>query len=100
MKKIILLCAAGMSTSILVQKIREAAEKEKYECEVSAHPIMEAEKFKDSADIILLGPQVRFQLQTVKTACPNIPIEIINPISYGQMNGLKVLAQIKEILEG
>lgn len=27
MKRIVLLCAAGMSTSLLVRKIREAAEK-------------------------------------------------------------------------
>lgn len=100
MKNIILLCAAGMSTSMLVQKIREAAAEESYECCVSAHAIAEAEKFKDLADIILLGPQVRFQIQTVKKICPDIPVRVIDPVVYGQMNGKKVLDQAKKEMEG
>lgn len=99
MKNIILLCAAGMSTSMLVQKMKEAARIKNYECEISAHAIAEAEEFKDSADIILLGPQVRFQQQTVKSLCPNVPIEVIDPVTYGQMNGEKVLEDAKIILE-
>ena len=55
MKNIILLCAAGMSTSLLVQKIRDAAEKRNYECTVNAYAIAEAESLKDQADIMLLG---------------------------------------------
>ena len=98
MKRIVLLCAAGMSTSLLVRKIREAAEKKNYECTVNAYAIAEAESFKDSADIMLLGPQVRFQLNNVKDACPGVPVESIDPGLYGQMNGEKVLEHIISIL--
>ena len=98
MKNIILLCAAGMSTSLLVQKIREAADKKDYECTVNAHAIAEAENYKDMADIMLLGPQVRFQIGNVKEKCPGIPVETIDPVIYGQMNGEKVLERIMEIL--
>lgn len=98
MKRVVLLCAAGMSTSLLVQKIRAAAEKKKIECTVNAYAIAEAENFKDSADIMLLGPQVRFQLNNVKKACPGIPVETIDPVIYGQMNGEKVLEHIMDVL--
>ena len=89
MKRIVLLCAAGMSTSLLVRKIREAAEKKNYECTVNAYAIAEAES---------LGPQVRFQLNNVKDACPGVPVESIDPVLYGQMNGEKVLEHIISIL--
>ena len=98
MKNIVLLCAAGMSTSLLVQKIREAAQERNYECTVNAHAIAEAENYADTADIMLLGPQVRFQMNNVKEACPGVPVETIDPVVYGQMNGAKVLEHIIEVL--
>ena len=66
MKKIILLCSAGMSTSILVTKMQEAAAAQNYEVEISAHSVSEATRVGADADIILLGPQVRFNLSTVQ----------------------------------
>ena len=42
MKKIVLLCSAGMSTSMLVKKMQAAAEAENYACEIAAYPMAEA----------------------------------------------------------
>lgn len=39
MRTIILLCAAGMSTSALVRKMQEAAKADGYDCEISAHSV-------------------------------------------------------------
>ena len=61
MKKIVLLCAAGMSTSMLVQRMRENAAQIGYECQVDAYPISDAKRGASDADIVLLGPQVRFK---------------------------------------
>lgn len=55
MTKIVLLCAAGMSTSALVRKMKDAAKAEGYECDISAHSVSEAKNYQ-SADMILLGP--------------------------------------------
>lgn len=57
MKKIILLCAAGMSTSMLVKKMQEAAASESFECEIAAYPTAEAKDKASDADVILLGPR-------------------------------------------
>lgn len=97
MKKIVLLCAAGMSTSLLVTKMREAAAKEDFECQIDAYSISEADTAAKGADVVLLGPQVRFQLKRV-TEQVSCPVEAIDMAAYGMMDGKKVIAQAKKIL--
>lgn len=99
MKKIILLCAAGMSTSALVRKMKEAAVAEGYDCEISAHSVSEAKNYAD-ADIILLGPQVRYRLKEVQGQLPNNKVEVIDMKDYGMMNGKGVLARAKAVIGG
>lgn len=98
MKKIVLLCNAGMSTSILVTKMRKVAKETGYECEINAYPMSEAETVGATADVILLGPQVRFNLKNVKKACPQIPVEAINTMDYGMIKGDKVLEFAKRLI--
>ena len=97
MKKIVLLCNGGLSTGILVKKMKAAAEAFSYECEILAAPVSDAEEEGVDADIILLGPQVRFQMEVVKkqVSCPVISIE---PMAYGTMNGEKALKQARKEL--
>ena len=94
MKRIVLLCNGGLSTGILVKKMKAAAEAQDFAC---AAPVSDAEAVGAEADLILLGPQVRFQMETVKkqVACP---VTSIDPVSYGTMNGKKVLNQVKKEL--
>lgn len=81
MKKILLVCNAGMSTSMLVKKMQEAAKKEITE-----------------ADIILLGPQIRYELDNVKKVAGTTPVEAINMMDYGMMNGKKVLEHALSVI--
>ena len=98
MKKIILLCAAGMSTSMLVKKMQEAAAAENFECEIAAYPTAEAKDKASDADVILLGPQVRFAKSKVEAACPGIPVEAIDMKLYGRMDGKGVLEAAKKLI--
>lgn len=91
MKKIVLMCAAGMSTSMLVRKMQEAAKAMNYECSIAAYPTSEAAKEGSDADIILLGPQVRFAASKVKEQCPGVIVEAIDMRMYGRMDGKGVL---------
>lgn len=91
MKKIVLLCSAGMSTSMLVTKMREEAAKMSYDCDINAYPISEATTVGKDADIILLGPQVRFNLNKVRGICPNAIVEAIDMRAYGRMDGKAVV---------
>lgn len=98
MRKIVLLCAAGMSTSLLVSKMKKAAEEEGYACDIAAYAIATAKEHAD-ADIILLGPQVRAYKSRVQgeVGADKI-VQDIDMQAYGTMNGKKVLAQVKKAL--
>lgn len=97
MKKILLLCAGGMSTSILMSKMYKAAKEINLEIEIDARPISAAELYVDSADIVLIGPQVRFQKDQVdKLVNGRIPVEIIDMKLYGTMNGKVILDNVIE----
>ncbi len=98
MKRILLVCSAGMSTSMLIKKMLAAAQKENIDIEVEAHSISEAKAIGDQWDIILLGPQVKFQLKDMRQAFPNKPIDAIEMRSYGRMDGEAVLKQARELL--
>ena len=62
----LLVCAAGMSTSLLVNRMKEAAETKEIKFQIEAHPVGQIEKYGEAADVILLGPQVRYELKNVK----------------------------------
>lgn len=93
MKKILLVCSAGMSTSMLVKKMQDAAKSENIDVNIEAKSLTEAKKSIDSADMILVGPQIRYELNNLKKVAQDIPVEAINMQDYGMMNGKKVLKE-------
>lgn len=98
MRNIVLFCAAGMSTSLLVNKMKAAAKESGYEVEVNAYAIGAADTYGPEADIILLGPQVSFELAKTKEKFPDKPVYGINMLDYGMMNGKAVLDFVKKTL--
>jgi PTS system cellobiose-specific IIB component len=98
MRNIVLFCSVGMSTSLLVNKMKEAAKEMHYECSIVSSALSNVPVYGPKADIILLGPQIRFSLEDVKKQCPGVTVESINMTDYGTMNGAKVLAQVKQAL--
>lgn len=98
MKKIYLFCAAGMSTSLLVTKMQQYADSIGYEAEITAFPVSEAKEKGVDADIILLGPQVKFETNRIKADLPNKIVEPIDMMAYGMMDGKKVIEQVKKAL--
>ena len=90
-----LFCAAGMSTSILVERMKEAAQKKGKDATIAAYSISELEQRVGDIDVALLGPQVGFQLEKAKEICAshNVPVEVIAMADYGTANGMAVLKQ-------
>ena len=70
-KHIYLFCSAGMSTSLLVSTL--AGEK------------------GQNADVVLLGPQIAYMLPEIQRLLPNKPVEVIDSLLYGKVDGLGVL---------
>ena len=97
MKKVYLFCSAGMSTSLLVSKMQGVADSHNLPIEIQAFPESKAKTLlhKDKPDCVLLGPQVKYLLKKMKEQCEQlgIPCEIIDPATYGIMDGEKVLKQ-------
>ena len=91
---ILLVCAAGMSTSLLVNRMNDAAKAKGIELNIEAHPVGSIDSYGEQADVILLGPQVRFQKaqieKLVADAGLDLPIDVINMKDYGMMNGKAV----------
>ncbi|MBM3073840.1 PTS sugar transporter subunit IIB [Enterobacter sp. RHBSTW-00994] len=101
MKNIVLCCAAGMSTSMLVQRMKDAAQKKGIEVNIKAVPVAE---FKDNiaaADIVLLGPQVKYELAKLQAQAEPLgkPVAVIDMMDYGMMKGDAVLEKALKILE-
>lgn len=97
MKKIVVFCAGGMSSSMLVKKMQETIELKEYEAIVLAHSVMSVEKYASDADIVLLGPQIRHEKASVeaKLSCPVMTIDMKD---YGMMDGEAVIEKVMMIL--
>ena len=101
MYNIVLLCQYGASTGMLVDKIKEAAKNKGIEAIVNAYSIGEVAKVIDGADIILLGPQVRFKLKSLEKDYGDrgVPMISIEPTDYGRLNGENILNAVLSQLE-
>lgn len=96
MKTIMLVCVAGMSTSLLVSKMQKEAELRQIDTDIFAIPESEVEKTfaQKDVDVLLLGPQVKYLKSSFdKKYADKCPVEIINMMDYGMMNGKNVLDQ-------
>ncbi|HYG60148.1 MAG TPA: PTS sugar transporter subunit IIB [Symbiobacteriaceae bacterium] len=101
MKKILLCCSAGMSTSLLVERMKKAAQERQLQVDIEAIPVAEFESRVDEADAVLLGPQVKYRLAAFKQVADakGKPIDVIDMVAYGMVNGPKVLDQALALIK-
>ena len=101
-KRIYLFCSAGMSTSLLVSKMKAQAEKYDVPVLIDAYPETLAGEKGQDADLILLGPQIAYMLPEIQQQLPGKPVEVIDTLLYGKVDGRGVLkaavASIKKSL--
>jgi PTS system cellobiose-specific IIB component len=102
-KTIMLACAAGMSTSMLVQKMQEAAKAKGKDYEIYAKSTADIDAALESShkpDVLLLGPQVGYMKNDVKKKADaaGIPMDVINMMDYGMMKGDNVLDSAEKLM--
>nr|WP_244539199.1 PTS sugar transporter subunit IIB [Escherichia coli] len=97
-KHIYLFCSAGMSTSLLVSKMRAQAEKYEVPVIIEAFPETLAGEKGQNADVVLLGPQIAYMLPEIQRLLPNKPVEVIDSLLYGKVDGLGVLGNDSNLL--
>src|SRR5699024_3007377 len=93
--KIILVCSAGMSTSMLVKKMIQSAEERNIDADIEAVAESQLKNNLDGLDVVLIGPQVRLLEKKIReiVEAKGIKVDIIDQMAYGMMQGDKVLDQ-------
>ncbi|WP_238883620.1 PTS sugar transporter subunit IIB [Clostridium sp. YIM B02551] len=100
MTKILLCCAAGMSTSLLVESMEDAAKEQGIEAKIWAISVSLLESNIGEADVVLVGPQIKFKLKHIKSVADekSIPVELISTVDYGRVDGKNVLKQALRLI--
>jgi len=90
-----------MSTSMLVQRMKDAAQKKGVEVSIKAVPVSEFKENLTEADIILLGPQVKYEQAKLQAQAEPLgkKVAVIDMMDYGMMKGDVVLDKALKLLE-
>ena len=90
--KVLLVCAAGMSTSLLTNNMKKVAQPDE---SIDALPVSDLASNVDKYDVVLLGPQIRFKEKEVKAVCDpkGIPCAVMDMRAYGMMDGKAAMDQ-------
>lgn len=89
---ILVVCTAGISSSFLVRRMLAAGKNTSRELRILSIGESELPSHWQDADIILLGPQVRFQQEKIcQLVEHSIPVVAISMESFGMLDGEAVL---------
>lgn len=101
MKNITLICVAGMSTSMMVGRMTEAAEKGNMDVKITAMSESSFSAYTGKTDVLLLGPQISYLYEKIKKQYEpkGIQVAVIEPRLYGMMDGEAVLKKALEMME-
>ena len=95
---VLLLCSQGMSTGMLCDRIAAAAKEDGCDLTIWAASEIKAREHVGKADIILLGPQIRYLKNRITAIAEGKPVEVIDMMAYGTMDGKKFYSDIKKIM--
>lgn len=96
MTNVLLVCNAGMSTGILAKKMEELGGGE---VKVSAVASGDYKDKAGEADVILVGPQIRFMAEEIEKNV-SIPVLVIDFRKYGIMDAKGILEDMYKGMEG
>lgn len=101
MKRILLACCSGMSTSLLVTKMQQHATSIGEEAEIWAVGQDKAKQEMERADVVLIGPQMSFLKDELQKEANKygIKVDVINMMAYGMADGKKAFEQAVALME-
>lgn len=102
--KVLMVCAMGMSSSLLEAKTREAAKAAGVPFELQAITTPEIARWDFQThyvDVVLVAPQVRYKRKSIAAAAApfNIIVQDIDPVVFGMVEGEKLFQQIMQAVE-
>ncbi len=98
MKKILLVCGAGMSTSLLVKKMKE--NDREYNYQIKCCDVLSAKIHLLDNDILLLAPHISYMKSEFEPLCKknHVSFMVIDILDYTRMDGGSVLKKAQEKL--
>ncbi len=99
MKKILLVCNAGMSTSMLAKKMQEFSDANSLDFEIEALPLDQGRSKISEVDVVLIGPQIKYTKDDLQKLFPNIPMEVVPVQAYGLMDGKSIIELVQKLLK-
>lgn len=97
--KLLLLCAGGASTSILMKKMEKYAKANGIDFTVEAHGVSSYEDYFHNFDVIMLGPQISYKRDTLAKET-GMPVGVVASLDYALGNAENIFKQIKTIYSG
>lgn len=102
--RVLMVCAMGMSSSLIEAKTALAAEEAGVPFELKAIDTAEIGRWdfdKNPMDVVLVAPQVRFKKKSIEQAAgPHGSLVLnIDSIAYGMIDGEKIFNQIMDALK-
>lgn len=98
--KLVLVCYSGSSASILRDRMLAWARANLLEVEIVISSLSGLEEDKEDADIVLVGPQVRCAMSSVREQVPgHIPVMAVDTRDYGMAKGDRILQDALEEIE-
>lgn len=88
-KKIFLFCSAGMSSSILADKMQKISDSKEMGLEIQYYPESKFDEKAHEADLLLLSPQIRYRQAELQKK--NIPLYLIEMADYGMLKAEDIL---------
>jgi len=102
--KVLMVCAMGMSSSLLEAKTLEAAQAAGVPMELRAITTPEVSRWDWQThwvDVVLVAPQVRYKRKSIAQAAEpfGIIVQDIDPIWFGMVEGEKLFRQVMAAVE-
>lgn len=102
--RVLMVCAIGMSSSLIEQKTSKVAEEAGVPFEIKAIDVPEVGRWsfdENPVDIVLIAPQARFKKRSIDEAATpyGIVVENIDSVAYGMIDGEKIFEQIMDALK-
>ncbi len=92
--KIVLVSYSGTSASILKDRMSAWAAANQVEAEIIISSLSGLDEGKEDADIVLVGPQVRCALASVRERVPvTIPVVAVDTRDFGMAKGDKIMKE-------
>lgn len=95
--RILLVCAGGLSSSIVMKKVRDYGEEIGQDITIDAVGVPAVEASYKDYDCVLTAPQIRNRQKDIEKWCVGVPVAAMPPQDYAIGNAKNIYALAKKV---